>query len=124
MFKTTNLYEDYMAQDQEAMERLLDREYHEDLLMRSAAQNILKTGATTIGNRAKERDDAEQGERSMAATVRAFNAIYGLDLTETQGWMFMVFLKAARAKEGQFNLDDYIDGAAYFALAGESAAKS
>ena len=32
-------------------------------------------------------------------------------------------LKAARAYGGAFKLDDYLDGAAYFALAGEAAAK-
>ena len=84
----------------------------------SNAVEILKESASCIGDRASERDT--DSERSMRATVEAFNAIYGKDLTETEGWMFMVLLKAARARGGDFRLDDYIDGAAYFALAGES----
>ncbi|AUR82527.1 hypothetical protein NVP1152O_045 [Vibrio phage 1.152.O._10N.222.46.E1] len=82
------------------------------------ADEILDTAAACIGDRASERDTDE--ERSMKATVESFNAMYNLELTEEQGWMFMVFLKAARAKGGDFRLDDYVDGAAYFALAGEA----
>ena len=56
----------------------------------------------------------------MRAAVDAFNALTGHKLTERDGWMFMVMLKASRAQAGRFRADDYIDGAAYFALAGES----
>jgi hypothetical protein len=35
----------------------------------------------------------------------------------------MLCLKAARAEGGCFKADDYVDGAAYFALYGEAAAK-
>jgi len=35
--------------------------------------------------------------------------------------MFMVCLKAVRARGGRLQRDDYVDGGAYFALAGESA---
>jgi hypothetical protein len=51
----------------------------------------------------------------------AFNALTGHELSERDGWLFMVMLKAARATAGGHNPDDYEDGAAYFALAGESA---
>lgn len=85
------------------------------------APDMLSTAAETIGDRASERDT--EAERSMLTTVEAFNAMYGTELTEEQGWMFMVFLKASRAKGGNFRDNDYIDGAAYFALAGECAAK-
>lgn len=83
------------------------------------APAILQEAKRCIGNRASERD--QESERSMARTVASFNAMYNLNLTEEQGWMFMVFLKAARASGGSFKLDDYVDGAAYFALAGEAA---
>jgi hypothetical protein len=63
-----------------------------------------------------------EGERSMARCVAAFNALTGHQLTEREGWMFMAMLKASRAQAGALNLDDYVDGAAYFALAGECAA--
>lgn len=86
------------------------------------APTFLRAGLEHMENRASQRD-CEDGERSMAATVNSFNAMYGTHLTEQQGWMFMVFLKAARAKNGKFVKDDYEDGAAYFALAGEAASK-
>lgn len=86
------------------------------------AWSFLEAGVKHMKDRASERD-SDNGERSMLSTVNAFNAMYGTKLTEEQGWMFMVFLKASRAKGGLFRQDDYEDGSAYFALAGESAAK-
>ena len=82
------------------------------------AITYLEQSLHAIDDRAAERDT--DSERSMATAVEAFNAMYGKDLTETEGWMFMVFLKASRAKQGDFRDDDYIDGASYFALAGEA----
>lgn len=84
-----------------------------------SAPAILQEAHRCIADRAHERD--QESERSMERTVAAFNAMYKLNLTEEQGWMFMVFLKAARASGGSFKLDDYVDGSAYFALAGEAA---
>ena len=57
----------------------------------------------------------------MPATVAAFNAMFGHQLTVEQGWHFMVLLKMARSRAGKGNADDYEDGAAYMALAGEEA---
>lgn len=87
-----------------------------------SATDLLQTAHEQIGNRAAERDT--EAERSMCSAVNAFNAIHGTNLTEEHGWMFMVFLKAARAKGGRVRVDDYVDGSAYFALAGEAAIKS
>lgn len=87
-----------------------------------SADVLLQIARDQIEDRAAERDT--EAERSMCSTVNAFNAIYGTNLTEEQGWMFMVFLKAARAKGGNIRIDDYVDGSAYFALAGEAAIKS
>ncbi len=84
------------------------------------AQDILTSAAEAIALRAKLRD-LPQGERSMARTVAAFNAIAGMNLDERDGWLFMVCLKMARATAGEHHLDDYIDLASYGALAGESA---
>lgn len=83
------------------------------------AIEIMNLGIEAMRDRASSRDT--ESERSMKATVAAFNAMYGLNLTDEMGWMFQVFLKAARAKNGDVRVDDYIDGSAYFALAGESA---
>lgn len=90
---------------------------------------LLHRAADTIAQRGIERDTSTDGqaqERSMAATVAAFNAIEGTALTERQGWAFMQALKlvraAATARNGRYNPDDYLDGAAYAALGAESAA--
>lgn len=84
---------------------------------------ILHDAAQAIVDRASSRDCAT-GERSMARCVAAFNALYGLGLTEEQGWQFMSLLKKARASAGRMHLDDYIDDSAYAALAGECAARA
>jgi len=81
------------------------------------AHEILTTASDTIKQRGAERDKGE--ERSMKSTVEAFNAITGHELTETQGWEFMVLLKLARANGGEFKMDDYEDMTSYAALAGE-----
>jgi hypothetical protein len=86
------------------------------------ASAILRSAAQAIQDRAAARD--MQAERSMGRTVAAFNALTGHTLSEREGWLFMVALKAARATAGAHHDDDYTDGAAYFALAGECAAKS
>lgn len=81
----------------------------------SAAQGHMKDRAATY--------DKPKGERSMAATVEAFKAVTGHCLTEEQGWLFMALLKAVRSQQGAYRADSYEDGAAYFALAGEAAAR-
>lgn len=86
------------------------------------ADEILSQGVEAMRDRAATRDAG--AERSMERTVRIFNALTGRSLTEEEGWQFMVCLKLARSKSGtKVNIDDYIDGAAYFALAGESVTK-
>lgn len=73
----------------------------------------------TIANRGEARD--KQGERSMKATVDAFNALTGNQLSETDGWQFMMLLKYARSQGGRYHEDDYIDLIGYALLAAESA---
>ena len=85
-----------------------------------SASEILRAAAATIDQRGVERDQPG-GERSMSRTVAAFNALTGHQLSERDGWLFMVALKAARATATPTGRpDDYLDGAAYFALAAES----
>lgn len=84
------------------------------------AHTILQDAANNIIQRAEKRDMLD-GERSMARTVAAFNALTGSHLTEVDGCMFMVLLKAAHATSGKHHADDYTDGSSYFALAGEAA---
>ena len=91
-----------------------------DFALPNHATEILVTAADAIDQRGSQRDQPS-GERSMARAVSAFNAMYGTQLTEVQGWQFMALLKMARAAGGKLHIDDYIDQAAYAALAGEAA---
>ena len=59
---------------------------------RIPAHEFLEKGVGHMKDRASQRD-AEDGERSMKRCVEAFNALEGTNLTETQGWKFMVMLK-------------------------------
>lgn len=88
----------------------------------TTANEILQAAAGHMQDRAATYDKPE-GERSMGATVEAFKAVTGHQLTEEQGWLFMALLKAVRSQQGSLRMDSYEDGAAYFALAGESAAR-
>lgn len=83
------------------------------------AHNLLQDAARAVLDRAAERD--VENERSMGRCVRAFNELTGHQLSERDGWLFMAVLKAARATATPTGRkDDYVDGAAYFGLAGES----
>lgn len=86
------------------------------------AAEILNQAAGHLSDRATTYDKPA-GERSMAATVSAFRTITGVSMTEEQGWLFMAVLKAVRSQQGALKTDNYEDGAAYFALAGEAAEK-
>lgn len=83
------------------------------------ASEFCTNASDLMDDRAASRDT--EGERSMARCVAAFNALYGHELTETEGWQFMSLLKKARGAQGEFRQDDYEDDVAYCALAGESA---
>ena len=81
--------------------------------------HVLQTAFNTIHQRAADRDVKQ--ERSMKATVEAFNAIHGTKLTEAQGWSFMTLLKMKRSFTGDvFRDDDFVDEAAYTALRAEA----
>lgn len=87
--------------------------------MTNMITHILKTAHDTIAKRASDRDVKQ--ERSMKATVEAFNAIHGTHLTEAQGWSFMTLLKMKRSFTGDvFRDDDFVDEAAYTALRAEA----
>lgn len=80
------------------------------------AADLLDKASGHLKERAAQRD--LEGERSMKACVEAFNAMFSKDLTVTEGWRFMELLKMSRSRH-KFNADDFEDGAAYAALAGE-----
>jgi len=88
----------------------------------STAVSILEAGLGHMQDRAVTYD-SPQGERSMGKTVGMFNTLYGLELTEEQGWAFMAILKLVRTSQGNFKLDNFEDMAAYSGLMGEAASK-
>ena len=84
------------------------------------ATDVLEKAAKHMRDRAATYDTPE-GERSMAKTVAAFNAITGKSLSVAEGWLFMAVLKQVRvfqnpAKPHQDSLEG---GVAYAALLAE-----
>lgn len=66
--------------------------------------------------------DKPSGERSMAATVSAFNCITGRDLSEAEGWLLLQTLKDVRQWQNpsKYHHDSALDGVAYSALKAEA----
>jgi hypothetical protein len=85
------------------------------------ASDILTAAAKHQQDRAATYD--KDGERSIPATVDAFNAVTGHCLTHEQGWLFMCLLKLVRRQQGDLRMESYEDGASYISLMGEQAAK-
>ena len=84
------------------------------------APNLLKRASDLMIERAVQYD-SPGGERSMEKIVNSFNALTGKDLTEAQGWMFMVLLKLVRDNTRVVGHKDSCDDLiAYAALYGES----
>jgi len=79
---------------------------------------ILRQAIATVEKRGAGYDDPD-GERTMDTLVPVFNRITGHGLTCKQGYLFMVLLKAVRSQQGIDKLDNWLDMAAYAALAGE-----
>lgn len=65
--------------------------------------------------------DKQDGERSMAQTVAAFNVMTGNILSEQEGWLFMLILKLVRQQQSdKWHQDSSEDAIAYAALMAES----
>lgn len=103
-----------------AYNEILDDADREARELDRTADYYLESAASEMADRAASRD-TEDGERSMARAVTAFNALYGHDLSETEGWQFMSILKKSRSAEGAYREDDHTDDVAYAALAAEAA---
>lgn len=86
------------------------------------AKDFMEQAIAEMADRSQTYDRPD-GERSMEATVEAFRHVTGIRMTTEQGWLFMATLKMVRAQQGQYREDSYVDGAAYFALAGEAASE-
>lgn len=85
---------------------------------KTTATNLLQEGQDILKARAVLRD-SDGGERSMARTVAIFNAWTDSNMSEEDGWRFMIALKQAREVQGDFHKDDYQDLVNYSALLGE-----
>lgn len=72
-----------------------------------------------------EQYDKPSGERSMGATVRAFNAITGHALEESDGWMLLGILKLVRQSQNpeKYHHDSALDFVAYASLYAEAASE-
>jgi hypothetical protein len=84
------------------------------------ASEYLQNAAMHLADRAATYDKPE-GERSMGATIAAFNAITGRNLSEPEGWLLMLLLKQVRLfQRPAFHRDSAEDAVAYAALLAES----
>ena len=65
--------------------------------------------------------DSPQGERSMEKAVQLFNLRTGHQLTETEGWVFLGYLKDVRQDQsGGEHVDSALDRIGYALLEAES----
>lgn len=85
---------------------------------RRPAPEFLDEAAKTMRARAQLRDKPS-GERSMELIIKTFNTLTGHNLTTAEGWELMILLKMVRGRQGFYDRDSYVDGAAYFSLLGE-----
>lgn len=109
----------------EADARLLDSQLADAIQfgrVAPSANGILNAAAHHMQDRAATYDKPE-GERSMGATVTAFRATTGIEMSETDGWLFMCLLKIVRSRQGAYRADNFEDLVAYAALAGECSSR-
>lgn len=86
----------------------------------TSAPGLLTRAKQHLEDRAATYNKPE-GERSMGATVAAFNIITGRDLTESEGWLLMQCLKMVRDRQrDEPHRDSIEDNVAYAALYGEA----
>jgi hypothetical protein len=69
--------------------------------------------------------DKPTGERSMGATISAFNCITGRTLEESDGWLLLSLLKLVRQAQNpeQYHHDSALDFVAYASLYAEAASE-
>lgn len=118
--KEVSEYEFNLAVDKYKLEKAKQEKGRKDDTPK--AVQILNEAVAIMAERGKSYDKSgSEAERSMPKIVAMFNALTGHELTPEQGWKFMCCLKLARSEQGEYREDNYLDGAAYMALAGEEA---
>ena len=92
----------------------------QDQTQPTKAQDLLHRAASLMDERGKQYDQ-RSGERSMQATVTAFNAISGHSMTEADGFLLMAILNMVRDQSREMPHRDSIDDlVAYASLYGEA----
>lgn len=86
------------------------------------AHEFLQEAMRQMEERAKLRDSPD-GERVVHTVVKMFNILTDSELTVSEGWKFLLLLKLARAENGSYHQDDFVDLSAYSALLGECEAE-
>ena len=81
-----------------------------------AEKILMQAGSLIAGTRNDQHGERKQNFRTIA---ELWSPLLGIKVTPAQVALCMALLKIARAKNGAFNIDDYIDGAGYMALAGD-----
>jgi len=82
------------------------------------AEDFLQDGIRILHERGQGYDG--ESERSMEKIVKIFNEVFDKDITERQGWEFMVILKLVRSASKKVKEDTFIDKQNYSALAAEA----
>lgn len=94
-----------------------------EMIQVTTAPDLLRVAAEHIAQRAATYDKPK-GERSIPATVIAFNAITGHVLSDAEGWLFMQLLKDVRLfQRPGYHADSAEDCVAYAALKAEAKSK-
>lgn len=86
------------------------------------APYILQSALDALSQRAAIRDQPS-GERSAGKAADILTAWTGVKWVESDVWRCLLAVKLARESQGQFHVDDLLDGSAYMALLAECRAR-
>jgi len=92
-----------------------------------ACQISFRASQLVNGDRAQQHGDKLQNHQNIATLWNAYLKIRRdptSPLDAHDAAIFQALLKIARTQSGNHNVDDYVDGAGYLALAGEIAERS
>ncbi|MDX5979572.1 hypothetical protein [Vreelandella alkaliphila] len=88
-----------------------------------SARDLLTEAIQGVGKRTVE-SSSDNGGQGMADAVQAFNAITGCDLSEAEGWAFLLVNQLVASRQGgPFTAKTYSTMASLVGLAGEAEAK-
>ena len=91
-------------------------------IMNMDANQLLEKARDMLAERGEEYDHEDKKERNMGRAVCAFNALTGYQMTEEEGWLFMLLLKLSRVTDSDFrHFDSLLDAICYSTLMMECA---